>query len=107
MDRRRNFDRFTRQLEATGEDAGPQIESLLDVGNIADLGFATIGEQQSQANAAEVQAMWILTQPVVKFGLVFAAGLIADLAPVRVVLRQQKWFRLEPGRHRCGMPAPL
>src|SRR5258708_6397895 len=54
-----------------------------------------------------MQTMRTLAQPLVKLTLTFAAGLIADLPPMRIVLRKTKCLRIQTAGQGRRMPAPL
>jgi len=59
--------------EGTGEDAGPEVESLADLGEI--------GTVEEQADPAEVQPVRVLAKPVEQLPLSLRAGGIATGRP--------------------------
>ena len=63
--------------------------------------------RQPQRDAAQMEPMRILAQPVVKFVLPFGAYRVTDLTAISVELNQAQRLRIESRRQRRAMPSPL
>src|SRR5262249_39434377 len=106
-DRSSDRHRLPLKFESAGQHASPQIEPLLDVGDVRDPGLRAVGFRQPERDAAKMEPVRILAQPVVKLVLPFGADRVTDLTAIGVELYQAQRLRIEPRRQRRAMPSPL
>jgi hypothetical protein len=84
---RLHLDRLALQPEAAPEDSIPEIERLLDVGQVLGPRLPAVGADQAEADAAEVEPVGIGPQPIdLRRPAVARDVRVADLSPARVVL---------------------
>ena len=96
------------EAEAAAERAVPQVEHLLDVGEVVAGRLAPVGVREAEADAAEVQPVRVGPQPLdLRRPSVARDVRVADLPPVRVELREAEPLDRPAGRVRGGVPAPL
>ena len=101
-------DRLAFDPEAAAQDAVPQVEGLLDVGEIVARRRPAVPEGEAEADAAEVQPVRVGAEPL-DLGRPPVAGNVgvADRATVRVELREPEALDREALRVGGGVPAPL
>src|SRR5262249_44700570 len=78
-------------FELAVQDAGPQVEGLLDALDV-------FGLVDGEANAAEIAAVGVFAEPVEKRRLAGGSGGVADFAAVGIVLGEAKVAGRAAGR---------
>ena len=86
MDRSSDRNWITVKLETAVKYSRPEIQFLIDGRDIRRRS-SNITLVHPQSDAREVQPMRVLTKPIEEFHLPFGTCVIADLTPVRIILR--------------------
>src|SRR6266536_6524110 len=107
MNRRADHHRSSLELEAARQNARPEVELLVNVGDVCKPGFSAVGPPQTKPDLAQVQSVRVLAQPREKLVLSFGASLISNRPPVGVVIIQPKRPACEGVRTRSCVPTPL
>ena len=99
---------FSLEPEAAAERAVPEIEDLLDAGDVRGRRGSAVLEGQPEADAAEVQAMGVLPQPLDLGRPAVARDVrVAGGVPVPLERREAEPVDRPAGRVGGGVPAPL
>src|SRR5215831_14450223 len=94
------------ESEAAMQRSCPEVQLLLDVGNVRRTG-RSIAFRQLQSNLSQVQSMWVLTQPVEKFCLTFGARMITNRPAMCIVWGQAKCLWIKAAGQGSRVPSPL
>ena len=96
------------EAEPAAEGAVPEVEDLVDVGEVLPGRRPAVRAREAEGDAAEVQAMGVGAEPLDLGRPPVARDVrVADRAPVRVELREAEALDREAPRVGGGVPAPL
>ncbi len=97
---------LAEELEGGGDGAGPEVEGLVDVGEIGRGGGRAIRFFEEEGDATEVEVVGVFAEVVVEGGLAGGGGGVADGAAVGVEVFHFVLIGVDVGACGEGMPAP-